>query len=225
MRRLAWSTLFVALVGCGGNAVVDRASASGSSTSTTSGAGGAGSTLTSTGTSQGGATPTGTSTATSTDTGSTTATSTGTTGTSTGSTGTGTSTGTSTSSGVAALDCGGGSVCQPGDECCWSNQSQQGNCLPGGQQCGGIGSSDTLVTCERPADCPNGQICCGRRTGGMQSTHYRRVTCQDTCQAPDVTICDPNNPDPQQCPPGPNGPMACKQSQLLPSGYFVCSQQ
>jgi hypothetical protein len=211
--RLASLALFAFLVGCGGNVVVDRASATGTTTHTTNGAGGGATTTHTTPGAGGGATSTSSTTETFTTTSSTTT--------------TGTITGTTTSTSGGGLLCG-ASTCNPGDECCWSNQAGDGKCLGAGSQCGGPGSNDTQIECQRPSDCPSGQICCGRRAmnGGPDNQHYRRVTCRDTCDAPDVTICDPASPQPIDCPPLPDGSVAqCKSSQLLPKGYFVCSQQ
>ena len=219
--RSASLLLFVSLVACGGNVAVDRTSAT---STTSSGAGGGVTTATATATSTGVGGGSSTTTTSDTSTGSTgTGTVTGTTTTTDTGTTTGTITGTTTTTSGGLL-CG-MSACNPGDQCCWSSQASDGKCQANGDPCGGQGSTDARIACMVPSDCP-GQICCGRRSQDPQNPHYRRVDCRDTCDMPDVTICDPGSPDPKQCPPTMNGqPGQCQPSDLLPKGYFVCSQQ
>jgi hypothetical protein len=146
--------------------------------------------------------------------------------------------------GGSSIDCGQTSCSFGGDSaCCWDLYQQYGmpyaECVMGSVENDGCSTTmpgepgepgiETRIECQTTSQCGGGQVCCGHReqffSGGQQYTYYESLTCQASCQWPDITMCD----DLQwsgNCPmvDGPNGPVQgeCKQSDLLPPGYIVC---
>ena len=106
-----------------------------------------------------------------------------------------------------------------GDVCCWTDALEDATCT-GASSCNGIGK--TAVGCQFPSQCP-GQICCAHRAF-PQGSEYGYTACQDSCDYPDLYLCDSTSP---ACPTyqGQNGNTIqsfCKPSTLLPPGYTVC---
>jgi hypothetical protein len=105
--------------------------------------------------------------------------------------------------------------CDPslGEYCCLPRQGLGGGgppmCLPQSAPCGGV-----PVRCDKTADCPAGQMCCGTDQNGG----YVDVSCASDCSGggPGQTFqfCDPAVGD---CPPNTH----CRMSMDLP-GYHVC---
>ncbi len=144
----------------------------------------------------------------------------------------------STGTGVVdpTLACG-DTTCPLGqlNACCWSKFAMpmaSGACVNGpvdSDGCKTFIASDGLqsrLECQSSAQCDQGK-CCGHRTFfNGQNFFYDLVSCLDTCDASDVTLCDPANAA-DKCPmvQTQGGPVqgVCKQSGSLPPGYFVCS--
>jgi hypothetical protein len=144
----------------------------------------------------------------------------------------------STGTGVVdqTLPCG-DTTCPFGqlNACCWSKFAMpmaSGACVDApvdSDGCKTFVASDGLqarLECQRSAQCDQGK-CCGHRTFfNGQNFFYDLVSCLDTCDPADVTLCDPANPA-DVCPmiQTQGGPVqgVCKQSGSLPPGYFVCS--
>ena len=99
-----------------------------------------------------------------------------------------------------------GAPCQAGDVCCFNLQNANLDTCGSAGQCGG---GFIEIACSGPGDCP-GQVCCGD-----WQNFYTDVSCQATCDDPDVTLCtgDPNACGPEQF---------CDASQTLGAGYDVC---
>jgi hypothetical protein len=81
----------------------------------------------------------------------------------------------------------------------------------------------TSISCEFQYQCP-GQICCAVRYNGNAGADYQAAQCVDTCDIPDLYLCNPNNP---ACPTytdagGMPVQSVCTPSTLLPPGYYVC---
>jgi hypothetical protein len=137
-----------------------------------------------------------------------------------------TTTTTSTGPGGGTLDCGNGLTCPLGMDsaCCWSAFQDQGQCIQGPPDpatCNTApvnGGYRTRIECQLPSDCAQGTVCCGDRVPlGNGSAYYANVGCVAQCPPEDRILCDPMSPS---CPSGFN----CIQSQILPPGYFICSQ-
>ncbi len=227
-------------VGCGGvdgaNALFDSGSAgAGGDPSSTTSATGSTTATTSTTSATTTTSVTTTTSATTTTTGSTTSSTT----TSSVTTGASTSTATSSSTGVVVnetLACG-DTTCPLGqlNACCWS---KFGMPMPSGTCVNAPADSDgcktfvaqdglqTRLECQTSAQCNQGTCCAHRTFFNGQNFFYDLVSCNDSCDAPDVTICDPADPT-DVCPmiSTQNGPVqgVCKQSGSLPPGYFVCT--
>jgi hypothetical protein len=145
---------------------------------------------------------------------------------------------TSTGTGVVSetLPCG-DSTCPLGqlNACCWSKFGMpmaSGTCVDApaaSDGCKTFVANDGLQTrleCQTTAQCDQG-TCCGHRTFfNGQNFFYDLVSCLDTCDPSDVTLCDPTDPG-DVCPMinTQNGMVqgVCKQSGSLPPGYFVCT--
>lgn len=120
--------------------------------------------------------------------------------------------------------------------CCFQKasdgQSAKSACVSGPPDNDGCLTTDTdqqtRIECQTNADCP-GQVCCGYRREVSQTAYYTDLACADSClnYGPEIPICDPAHGN-SECPVlnTQNGPVQlnCVQSQLLPSGYFVCGQ-
>jgi hypothetical protein len=146
--------------------------------------------------------------------------------------------------GSSSIECGLSSCPLGGDNaCCWDLYLQYGNpqaeCVIGDPANDGCSTSvprelgepgvETRIECQTTSQCGGGAVCCGHRESfffqQMEYTYYETLTCQNTCNWPDITMCDDlgwssNCPDVQT----PNGPVqgTCKASTLLPPGYIVC---
>lgn len=137
-----------------------------------------------------------------------------------------TNTVTSTATGLppqVSVDCNGSPcVVENGGACCFDLEQETSVCQPNGE-CGDE-LTTTIVTlhCQLPDDC-GGQICCAHRELPSSSSPYESTSCVSDCNYPDLYLCDINAPD---CPvyETPNGKLQseCKQSTLLPAGYYVC---
>jgi len=136
------------------------------------------------------------------------------------------------------LDCGGNTACPGGGEnaCCWDNFSvndpPQGECVDGPPESDmcltQIGGFETRIECQRTSDCGPGLLCCANRIQTQQGSYYEELTCESSCNFPDIQICE-DEMDSMNCPqlplqgPGNNTVQGeCQQSDLLPNGYFVC---
>jgi hypothetical protein len=89
----------------------------------------------------------------------------------------------------------------------------QFNCIDSSSQCtcSGTGcASTTTVECDGPADCPQGQVCCGTVAGNS----YSQVKCASSCGTGQYEIC--KTTDGIDCQQG-----SCHQSTYL-TGYHVC---
>jgi hypothetical protein len=97
--------------------------------------------------------------------------------------------------------------------------------VPAGGDACQIQGGETMITCAGPDDCDAGQVCCADREFFQNQTFYITLACHSSCDWPDVTMCDPGDPN-FPCPVVQTmmGPVqtVCQQSQILPSGYFVC---
>lgn len=124
-----------------------------------------------------------------------------------------------------AVDCGGSPCSVAGDGlCCYDDATGDTDCVGSSAECPvGFGNQLVALSCQVPDDCPTNQICCARREYSSGQAPYDRTECVASCNYPDLYLCDINAPD---CPTyqGPTGPIqsTCKQSQLLPVGYYVC---
>ncbi len=86
----------------------------------------------------------------------------------------------------------------------------------------------TRIECEGPASCGSGEVCCARRKtffdGNQQYPLYDQLTCQKSCNYPDIVVCDANTTCPM-LPKQQGGGFVqgvCQQSSLLPKKYLVC---
>ncbi len=120
-----------------------------------------------------------------------------------------------------------GSLCEvsstAGNVCCFDQQALTEECVDAGNCQTGFENDLVAIQCQTPDDCDGGLICCAHREFGSQSP-YDRTSCEAECNYPDLYLCDLANPD---CPvyQDQNGnplPSMCKQSQLLPLGYYIC---
>ncbi|MEJ7729783.1 MAG: hypothetical protein WKG00_11245 [Polyangiaceae bacterium] len=99
-----------------------------------------------------------------------------------------------------------GAPCQGGEVCCFHLENRDlDNCGSAGQCGGGF----MEISCSGPGDCP-GQVCCGE-----WQNFYTDISCQPTCNGPDVTLC---TGDEDACGPG----QFCSASGSLGAGYDVC---
>jgi hypothetical protein len=85
---------------------------------------------------------------------------------------------------------------------------------------------ETRIECQLPAHCSGQGFCCASRVFfNNNNSFYETVSCEPSCEWPDVELCDPNDPA-TVCPivNTQNGQQqtTCKESKLLPPGYFVC---
>jgi hypothetical protein len=146
----------------------------------------------------------------------------------------------SSTGGVSDMLACGNATCPLGNQnaCCWSKfgmPAASGTCVQGPPESDGCktfvagGGLQSRLECQISAQCDQG-VCCGHRifysNNNQQSFFYDLVSCLDTCDPSDVTLCDPANPA-DICPmiATQNGPVqgVCMQSSSLPPGYFVCS--
>jgi hypothetical protein len=133
---------------------------------------------------------------------------------------------TSTATGMppqVSVDCNGSQcVVESGGACCFNLDAETSVCQPSGNCGDDITTTIVTVQCQTADDC-SGQICCAHRELPSGSSPYDSTSCVSECNYPDLYLCDINAPD---CPvyETPNGPVQseCKQSTLLPSGYYVC---
>jgi hypothetical protein len=144
-----------------------------------------------------------------------------------------TTTTTTTTNPTGKVACGNQQCDIPKDICCWDrwgiggNDPQSGQCknAPVNQQdCdtqieqGGV---QTVISCQTKDECPGAQFCCGDvvtfNTQMGQISYYPAVECRAKCDWPSRTMC--KGPGDPIC----TGGTTCKQSQLLPQGFFVCS--
>lgn len=126
------------------------------------------------------------------------------------------------------VDCANAGQCEVDDThvCCWDDNDSEGACtLKEDCALNVTGQFLTAVSCQSPLDCP-GQICCGHRYFGDGGQVYEDTSCTNTCQQPDVQLCDQNVPNicPFYVENGQQKQMVCKPSQILPPGYFVCGK-
>lgn len=133
---------------------------------------------------------------------------------------------TSTTTGLppqVSVDCNGSDcVVENGGACCFDLDQETSVCQPSGECGDEITTTIVTLQCQTPDDCA-GQICCAHRELPSGSSPYESTSCVSECGYPDLYLCDINAPD---CPiyDTPNGPVQseCKQSTLLPGGYYVC---
>jgi hypothetical protein len=79
----------------------------------------------------------------------------------------------------------------PAQLCCVSGPTgnQTDTCVTGMNNCNGQG--DTPISCTSSAQCPGGQLCCGRMANGA----YTDVACRMTCGGSnEYVFCDPGVP-------------------------------
>ena len=129
---------------------------------------------------------------------------------------------TSTTSGDPpgpTVECG-GVACDvsQGGACCFDLNDEQLQCSAN-DNCSG---KEVVLTCDQPDDCTEGTVCCALRDFGQK--YYDATSCVQQCNDPSRILCDPNGPP---CDPFEIGGFVvqpvCKQSALLPNGYFICS--
>ena len=133
---------------------------------------------------------------------------------------------TSTATGMppqVSVDCNGSPcVVESGGACCFNLSEESSACEPSGECGDGVTNTIVTIQCQTADDC-GGQICCAHRELPSGSSPYDSTSCVSECAYPDLYLCDINAPD---CPTyqTPNGPVQseCKQSTLLPAGYYVC---
>ncbi len=143
---------------------------------------------------------------------------------------------TSTGSGMMmTLDCGGNLTCPSGgvDACCWDNfdgNNGAGKCVSGPPENDGCNTSfngrQTRIECQRTSDCGTNELCCAHRVQTQQGTFYEELTCETSCNFPDIQVCE-SLQDSMNCPLLPIGggqtvQGECQQSELLPPGYVIC---
>lgn len=130
-----------------------------------------------------------------------------------------------------AVDCGvvdngGAPQCEiVGDgSCCWNKQGNGFECVDSAGECP-VGFTNELVSiqCQTNEDCGPNLICCAHREYVSGQAPYDRTSCEDSCQYPNLYLCDIQA---DECPEYNNGGQiiqsVCKQSTLLPAGYYVC---
>lgn len=134
---------------------------------------------------------------------------------------------------MGPIDCGADQCQSPGQICCWdkygigTGDAESGQCKDSPvspQDCDSKieqGGVQTVISCQNEDECPNGQVCCGdvvqfQGGGGQTISYYPAVECRAQCDWPSRTMC--NQPGDPIC----TGGTVCKQSQLLPQGFFVC---
>ena len=138
----------------------------------------------------------------------------------------------SSSGGGIAVDCG-QTECKVENQsaCCWDNFQlngpPQGECVQGSPENDGCDTeydgmgngAETRIECQLPSHCKDGEFCCGDRVLlDAGSAYYATTSCQASCDEPDRILCDPLAAS-DLCPLG----TFCVESQLLPPGYFICS--
>jgi hypothetical protein len=120
-------------------------------------------------------------------------------------------------SGTFNITCGATTCTGPAELCCVSGPqgAQTDMCVAGT----GAGASncnaqtDTPVRCTSSAQCPGGQLCCGRVVNSV----YGEISCRMTCGAAgEFQFCDPNVPS--DCPPT----TTCTPSTVL-DGFNRCN--
>ena len=142
------------------------------------------------------------------------------------------------------ITCGSNLTCNvdKGEACCWDNlnllDGPQNKCVTGPLDNDGCNTlqvgfgPETRINCQDESDCGAEQVCCARRkqffANGKQYSVYDQVACENNCSLDKnnqkFVICVPNV---TQCPLLPTDKnqwvqSVCKESQLLPSGYYVC---
>jgi len=125
-----------------------------------------------------------------------------------------------------SVDCQDGPcVVEDGGACCFDLEAETSTCEASGECGDEIRNTIVTIQCQTPDDC-GGEICCAHRELPTASSPYGSTECVSRCSYPDLYLCDINAPD---CPiyDTVNGPVqsVCKQSTLLPSGYYVCGLQ
>jgi hypothetical protein len=115
---------------------------------------------------------------------------------------------------TVTIPCGMAATCSvPAQFCCVSvgpQGSQTDTCVSGTNDCNG--QMETPIECTSSAQCPGGQVCCGRVNNGV----YGQVSCRMSCSAAgEYQFCDPAMPG--DCPPT----MACMPSTIL-DGFSRC---
>lgn len=147
-----------------------------------------------------------------------------------------TTTTTNTTTGFV-LDCGGQQCQSDTQACCWDEHGtggpkEYGKCVATPvtmDQCNNdlsIEGAQSIIECQSPSHCTGGQICCGNRVVIQQQAYYYDVVaCVDSCDYPDLVLCDGIGED-APCPvvlsAGQMVQTQCEPSTLLPPGYFVC---
>jgi hypothetical protein len=130
------------------------------------------------------------------------------------------------------VDCGvadqGGTVpeCEiEGDgSCCWNRANNGFDCVGSAGECP-VGFTNELVAiqCQTDEQCGPDLTCCAHREYVSGQAPYDRTSCEASCSYPNLHTCDIQAPD---CPEYNNGgtiiQSVCKQSTLLPAGYYVC---
>jgi hypothetical protein len=119
--------------------------------------------------------------------------------------------------GAGTVFCGNDTCTTPQQYCCVTGAGQGStpsySCKMGQASCGSTAGPGTPVHCDKTADCPSGDVCCGSDYNG----YYADVSCQTSCTGTGFTpvqFCDSSGSD---CPQG----MTCQMSGVL-TGYWVC---
>jgi len=128
---------------------------------------------------------------------------------------------------AARVFCGDSGCLIPSEVCCYASQmtgdaaSATYACSPAPGNCG-MSRGDTAVACDRAADCPEGEVCCGVENTGATPNYYEGVSCKQTCPRDSgvvgiraLTFCAPDASD---CPDA----QTCDRSTVL-VGYHVCN--
>ena len=122
--------------------------------------------------------------------------------------------------------------------CCYSATSSNGalQCVtgpPANDDCNTpfeVGDNfgwQTRIECQTSEQCDGGTVCCGHREMNQQVNLYDLTRCQSSCDYPSIVLCSTLGAT-AGCPklPTQNGgdvQAVCKQSTILPIGYYVCA--
>lgn len=121
----------------------------------------------------------------------------------------------------ASVACPGSATCESssGQECCFSPQTQDGQCVSSDAECNGEG--DVLLPCDDTADCDAlghiGDVCCAQADkNGIVSAVQCRAASDCSAKNGQTNLCDPSASNP--CPNG----GTCQPSMVSIPGYTIC---
>ncbi len=121
----------------------------------------------------------------------------------------------------ASVACGGSATCESsnGEECCFTPQKQDGQCVSSDGDCNGGG--EVLLPCDDAADCDAlgniGDVCCAQAAqNGIVSQVQCRAASECSAKNGQTNLCDPSASNP--CPNG----GTCQASTVSIPGYSIC---